>query len=73
MTTTEATLAVVTRFENEFNTRDLDAIMADRWLWSLSSMGRQGVPASEWPLPERLALRPWLAALPPLLSNVQAP
>jgi len=29
MTTTEATLAVVTRFENEFNTRDLNAIMAD--------------------------------------------
>ena len=30
MTTTEATLALVTRFENEFNTRDLDALMADR-------------------------------------------
>jgi len=30
VTTTEATLALVTRFENEFNTRDLDALMADR-------------------------------------------
>jgi len=29
MTNTEATLALVTRFENEFNTRDVDALMAD--------------------------------------------
>jgi ketosteroid isomerase-like protein len=28
-TTTEATLALVTRFENGFNTRDVDALMAD--------------------------------------------
>ena len=29
MADTEATLALVTRFENEFNTRDVDALMAD--------------------------------------------
>jgi ketosteroid isomerase-like protein len=28
-TTTETTLALVTRFENGFNTRDVDALMAD--------------------------------------------
>jgi ketosteroid isomerase-like protein len=28
-TSTEATLALVTRFENGFNTRDVDALMAD--------------------------------------------
>jgi hypothetical protein len=29
MTTTENTLDLVTRFENGFNTRDVDALMAD--------------------------------------------
>jgi hypothetical protein len=28
-TATEATLALVTRFENGFNTRDVDALIAD--------------------------------------------